>query len=62
MAKFKIDWKKGKDEIVEQSDCDTVEQFINTRFGRGVKPAAKITLVEDKPAEAKPATKSKVAK
>lgn len=48
MAKFKIDWKKGKDEIVEQSDCETVEQFINVRFGRGVKPAAKVTLIKDK--------------
>lgn len=34
MALFEVTWKSGKKETVEQSDCDTVEQFINCRFGR----------------------------
>lgn len=35
MAKFKITWASGVEEVVEQSDCDTLEQFLNTRFGAG---------------------------
>lgn len=55
MAKFKIQWSKDKSEIVEQSDCSTVDQFMNTRFGRGVKPeGVKVTKVEPK-VEPKPA-------
>lgn len=33
MAKFKITYTDGKVEEVEQSDCHTVEQMINCRFG-----------------------------
>lgn len=36
MAKFVVEWTTGKKEEVEQSDCDTVEQYVNCRFGRGV--------------------------
>lgn len=46
--KFKIEFPNGKSETVEQSDCSTVEQYINTRFGRNAKPAAKVTLVTGK--------------
>lgn len=48
MAKFKITWPNGKSEKVEQSDCETVEQYINCRFGRGVKSDAKVTLIKPK--------------
>jgi len=34
MAQFKIIWKSGVVDVVEQSDCTTVEQFVNCRFGR----------------------------
>jgi hypothetical protein len=53
--KFQIEWPDGKKEIVEQSDCKTVEQFVNCRFGSS-KTKAKVTLV-DKP-EAKVASKA----
>lgn len=48
MATFETKWKSGKTEIVEQSDCATVEQYVNCRFGRGVDLEAfgvEITLV-----------------
>lgn len=69
--KFKIEFPNGKSETVEQADCSTVEQYINTRFGRGAKPAAKVTLVTGKAApveaapvveEAKPAKAAKAKK
>lgn len=64
--KFKVEFPNGKTEVVEQSDCNTVEQFINTRFGRGVKTDAKVTVATDKPAveaeEAKPAKTAKAKK
>ena len=53
MAKFKIEWSKDKVEVVEQSDCQTVEQFINCRFGRNAKPEVKVTLVKPKIEEKK---------
>ena len=48
MAKFQVEWSKDHVEIVEQSDCQTVEQFINCRFGGGKKPLVKVTLVKEK--------------
>lgn len=60
--KFHIEFPNGKSETVEQADCSTVEQFINTRFGRGVTPAAKVTAVTDKPSEAEEAKPAKVTK
>lgn len=60
MAKFKIKWKSGVEETVEQSDCETVEQYVNTRFGRGadlkefgvtVSLAGEATKHETKPQE-----------
>ena len=44
--KFKTTWPDGREEVREQSDCTTVEQFINTRFGSGGCGEAKVTLVE----------------
>lgn len=46
MAKFEIKWPDGKVEIEERSDCVTVEQYINSRFGRNAKPVAKVTLID----------------
>jgi len=35
VAEFRVTWASGKVlNNVVQSDCDTVEQFINTMFGR----------------------------
>jgi len=47
MAKFEVKWKDGKTEIDERSDCATVEQYINSRFGRNAKPEAKVTLADE---------------
>lgn len=44
MAKFRVEFPNGRVEDVEQSDCATVAQYINCRFGRGAKPKAKVTL------------------
>lgn len=42
--KFKITWPDGREEVVEQSDCRTVEQFVNCRFGTST--PAKVTLAD----------------
>lgn len=64
--KFKVEFPNGKTETVEQADCSTVEQYINTRFGRNAKPAAKVTLANGKaasaPAEAEVVDEAKPAK
>lgn len=64
--KFQVTYPSGKVEVVNQEDCQTVEQFINVKFGRNAKPKAKVELVgaESVPEatkEAKP-TKSTRAK
>jgi len=33
MAKFKITYKSGVVEEFEQSDCSTIEQLVNVKFG-----------------------------
>lgn len=48
MARFKITWDSGVETEYEQSDCSTVEQFINCRFGAGAKPTAKVEVVGEK--------------
>lgn len=53
MARFRITWPTGEVTEVEQSDCNTVEQYVNCRFGAGVEPAAKVELVQ--PEVTKPA-------
>lgn len=45
MARFKITWDTGLVTECEQSDCKTVEQFINCRFGAGAEVTAKVELV-----------------
>lgn len=69
MAKFLIKWTTGKSEVVEQSDCRTVEQFINCRFGSSpvlaevseylepVEPVEPVEHVEPVEPVAKPRTK-----
>lgn len=64
MAEFRVTWASGKVTSVVQSDCDTVDQFINTAFGRGIRvsdvgikveliaPAALAPVVQQKPAAA----------
>lgn len=46
MAKFTTTWSTGKKETVEQTDCATVEQFVNTRFGAGIDLAVHGVVVE----------------
>ena len=45
MAKFKITYTDGKVEEVEQSDCRTVEQMINCRFGSCDISGVKVELI-----------------
>jgi|SRR3954469_16288541 len=33
MSKFRVTYPSGSVEIAEQSDCHTLEQFVNTKFG-----------------------------
>lgn len=52
MSKFYVKWKNGKELTVEKSDCETVDQFINSYFGRNADVesfGAEVTLVVDKP-------------
>lgn len=46
--RFKVTWPDGREETVEQSDCKTVEQFINCRFGSQGAGETKVELIEDK--------------
>ena len=55
MATFKITWPHGS-EIVVQSDCHTVEQYINCRFGGGIDISAFNAEVELIPEEQAPAS------
>lgn len=72
MARFKVTWASGVETEYEQSDCSTIEQFVNCRFGAGAKLTAKVEIVGEKvevapepepePAAPEPAAKPKVAK
>jgi len=68
MARFKITWASGLETEYEQSDCHTVEQFVNCRFGAGAKLTAKVEIVGEKveiapePKAAKPTAPEPVAK
>lgn len=59
MAKFTVKWGNGKTETVEQSECTTVEQFVNVRFGSQGAGKAEVTVEgqEKKPEPKKLATK-----
>lgn len=48
MARFKITWASGLETEYEQSDCHTVEQLVNCRFGAGVELTAKVEIVGEK--------------
>ena len=48
MARFKITWESGAETEYEQSDCHTVEQFVNCRFGAGAEVTAKVEIVGEK--------------
>lgn len=48
MARFKITWPTNFVSEYEQSDCHTVEQFVNCRFGAGVELDAKIEILGEK--------------
>ena len=57
MPAFKITWDTGLETTEHRSDCHTVEQFINSRFGAGVKPTAKIELLgTEEPTKENPPT------
>ena len=45
MPDFKITWDTGLETTEHRTDCQTVEQFNNSRFGAGVIPTAKVELV-----------------
>lgn len=68
MAEFRVTWASGKVlNNVVQSDCDTVEQFINTMFGRnfpvsdvGIKVELVATVVPAPVAQQKPAPATKL--
>lgn len=52
MAKFHVKWSSGKELTVEKSDCDTVEQFVNSYFGANADPEAQgteVTMDGEKP-------------
>ena len=54
MAKFQVEWDDGKVEVVEQSDCNTLDQYLNCRFGAGKEIPAKVVQldgIEEKPAK-----------
>jgi hypothetical protein len=58
MAKFEITWLGDEKEIVNKHDCDTVEQYISSRFGDTFNPEkATVALVEEKE-ESKPEVKA----
>lgn len=61
MAKFKITWlKTGETETVNQSDRDTVDGYIDCRFGANYDPkVAKVELVSDKDTKVAAASKTK---
>ena len=57
MAKFKIEYSNGSVQEVEQSDCHTVEQFINCRFGSCDTSKIKVTLADETAPAPKKTTK-----
>lgn len=57
MAKFQIEWDNGVVEIVEQSDCHSIEQYMNCRFGAGKEVPAKVVLLGNEEPVAKKVTK-----
>lgn len=46
MAKFLVTYADGSQKTEEQSDCSTVEQFINCRFGSADISDVKVELAD----------------
>lgn len=58
MAQFNVEYSDGSKKVEEQSDCSTVDQFINCRFGGADTSGIKVTLVgEEAPTPKKAAKK-----
>jgi hypothetical protein len=58
MAIFNVEYADGTSKVEEQSDCSTVEQFMNCRFGSADTSKVKVTIVgEEAPAPKKTAKK-----
>ena len=62
MAKFQVEWDDGKVDVVEQSDCATLEQYLNCRFGAGKQIPAKVVQLDGIAAEEAPAPTPKKKK
>ena len=59
MAQFKVTYSDGTEKVETASDCATVEQFLNSRFGSSSgRDKVKVELIgEEKSAEKKAAKK-----
>lgn len=57
MAKFELTYADGSKEVVEQSDCTTVEQFINVKFGTNRQGSTKVILAGEEKKSVKKAAK-----
>lgn len=44
MAIFNVTYADGSTKVEEQSDCSTVEQFINCRFGSADTSGIKVSI------------------
>jgi hypothetical protein len=54
MAQFNVTYSNGEERIENESSAETVEQFINIRFGSCDTSKVKVTLVgEESPAPKK---------
>lgn len=47
--KFTFNWKDGTNETVEMSDCNSVEEAVNSRCGSNTVGLESCTIVEDTP-------------
>lgn len=62
MGKFQVEWDDGRVDVVEQSDCSTLSQFLNCRFGAGKMIPAKVVHLDAEVAQEpveKPKSKAK---
>lgn len=58
MAQFNVVYSNGEERVENESSADTVEQFINIRFGSCDISKVKVSLVgEEAPSTKKPAKK-----
>lgn len=61
MATFHVTWDDGREETVVQSDCATIEQFLNCRCGSGKTPS-KVVVVDSEAVTEVPTEKPKAKK